>query len=51
MTEAAELPFSRAEFNEHDETVLEAGMCFRLIPDLKLVHEGGVVFGKGTPAC
>lgn len=32
--------------NEHDETVLEAGMCFHLIPDLKLVHEGGVVFSE-----
>ena len=32
--------------NEHDPTVLEAGMCFHLIPDLKLVHQGGVVFSE-----
>lgn len=32
--------------NEHDPTVLEAGMCFHLIPDLKLVNQGGVVFSE-----
>jgi Xaa-Pro dipeptidase len=32
--------------NQNDPTVLEAGMCFHLIPDLKLVHEGGVVFSE-----
>ncbi len=32
--------------NENDPTVLEAGMCFHLIPDLKVVHEGGVVFSE-----
>src|SRR5262249_41579793 len=30
--------------NENDPTVLEAGMCFHLIPDLKIAREGGVVF-------
>src|SRR5262249_62264153 len=38
--------------NANDTTVLEAGMCFHLIPDLKVVHHGGVVFtqsGVGTP--
>jgi Xaa-Pro dipeptidase len=34
--------------NENDPTVLEAGMCFHLIPDLKLVHEGGVVFSESV---
>jgi Xaa-Pro dipeptidase len=34
--------------NEHDPTVLEAGMCFHLIPDLKVVHEGGVVFSEAV---
>jgi Xaa-Pro dipeptidase len=34
--------------NEHDPTVLEAGMCFHLIPDLKVVHEGGVVFSESV---
>ena len=29
--------------NENDPTVLEAGMCFHLIPDLKGLNEGGVV--------
>ena len=29
--------------NENDRTVLEPGMCFHLIPDLKFVNEGGVV--------
>ena len=32
--------------NENDQTVLESGMCFHLIPDLKVVHEGGVVFSE-----
>ncbi len=32
--------------NENDPTVLEPGMCFHLIPDLKVVHEGGVVFSE-----
>ena len=32
--------------NEHDPTVLEPGMCFHYIPDLKLTHEGGVVFSE-----
>jgi Xaa-Pro aminopeptidase len=32
--------------NENDPTVLEAGMCFHLIPDLKVVHQGGVVFSE-----
>jgi Xaa-Pro dipeptidase len=34
--------------NEHDPTVLEPGMCFHLIPDLKVVHEGGVVFSESV---
>lgn len=34
--------------NENDPTVLEAGMCFHLIPDLKIVHEGGVVFSESV---
>ena len=32
--------------NEGDETVLEAGMCFHLIPDMKKAGEGGVVFSE-----
>ena len=32
--------------NENDPTVLEAGMCFHLIPDLKIAGEGGVVFSE-----
>lgn len=32
--------------NENDRTVLEVGMCFHLIPDLKIVHEGGAVFSE-----
>ncbi len=32
--------------NENDPTVLEPGMCFHLIPDLKIVHEGGVVLSE-----
>ena len=34
--------------NENDRTVLEPGMCFHLIPDLKLVNEGGVVFSESV---
>jgi Xaa-Pro dipeptidase len=34
--------------NANDSTVLEAGMCFHLIPDLKVVHEGGVVFSESV---
>ena len=34
--------------NENDPTVLESGMCFHLIPDLKLVHQGGVVFSESV---
>jgi len=34
--------------NEHDPAVLEPGMCFHLIPDLKIVHEGGVVFSESV---
>ena len=34
--------------NENDPTVLETGMCFHLIPDLKLVHQGGVVFSESV---
>jgi Xaa-Pro dipeptidase len=34
--------------NEGDPTVLEAGMCFHIIPDLKVVHEGGVVFSESV---
>jgi Xaa-Pro dipeptidase len=34
--------------NENDPTVLEVGMCFHLIPDLKIVHEGGVVFSESV---
>lgn len=34
--------------NEHDPTVLETGMCFHLIPDLKVVHGGGVVFSEAV---
>ncbi len=32
--------------NENDPTVLEPGMCFHLIPDLKIVNEGGCVFSE-----
>ena len=31
-----------------DKTELQAGMCFHLIPDLKLVHQGGVVFSESV---
>lgn len=34
--------------NQHDPTVLEPGMCFHLIPDLKVVHQGGVVFSESV---
>ena len=34
--------------NESDPTVLEVGMCFHIIPDLKIVHEGGVVFSEAV---
>lgn len=32
--------------NENDPTVLEPGMCFHLIPDLKIANEGGCVFSE-----
>jgi Xaa-Pro aminopeptidase len=32
----------------NDSTILEPGMCFHLIPDLKVVHEGGVVFRESV---
>jgi len=32
--------------NENDPTVLEPGMCFHYIPDLKIAGEGGVVFSE-----
>ncbi len=32
--------------NENDPAVLEAGMCFHLIPDMKKAGEGGVVFSE-----
>ena len=32
--------------NENDPTVLEPGMCFHLIPDLKVANAGGVVFSE-----
>jgi Xaa-Pro aminopeptidase len=34
--------------NANDQTVLEAGMCFHLIPDLKVVHQGGVVLSESV---
>jgi Xaa-Pro dipeptidase len=34
--------------NENDPTVLEPGMCFHLIPDLKILHSGGVVFSESV---
>lgn len=34
--------------NENDPTVLEAGMCFHLIPDVKIVNQGGVVFSESV---
>ncbi len=34
--------------NENDRTMLEPGMCFHLIPDLKIVHQGGVVFSESV---
>ena len=32
--------------NENDPLVLEPGMCFHFIPDIKLPHQGGVVFSE-----
>lgn len=32
--------------NENDPTVLQPGMCFHLIPDLKVAMAGGVVFSE-----
>jgi len=32
--------------NENDPTVLEPGMCFHIIPDLKVPQAGGVVFSE-----
>ncbi len=32
--------------NENDATVLEPGMCFHYIPDLKIGGQGGVVFSE-----
>jgi len=32
--------------NENDPLVLETGMCFHYIPDLKIPHEGGAVFSE-----
>ena len=32
--------------NENDPLVLETGMCFHYIPDLKLPHQGGAVFSE-----
>ena len=32
--------------NENDPTILEPGMCFHYIPDIKFPHEGGVVFSE-----
>ncbi len=34
--------------NANDPTVLEPGMCFHLIPDLKVVHQGGVVLSESV---
>jgi Xaa-Pro dipeptidase len=34
--------------NANDPTILEAGMCFHLIPDLKVVHQGGVVLSESV---
>jgi Xaa-Pro dipeptidase len=34
--------------NEGDPTVLEPGMCFHLIPDLKVTGQGGVVFSEAV---
>ena len=34
--------------NENDPLVLEAGMCFHIIPDLKVPHAGGVVFSESV---
>ena len=32
--------------NENDPLILEPGMCFHYIPDIKLPHQGGVVFSE-----
>ena len=32
--------------NENDPLVLETGMCFHYIPDLKIPHQGGAVFSE-----
>ena len=32
--------------NENDPLVLEPGMCFHYIPDLKIPHQGGAVFSE-----
>ena len=34
--------------NANDPTVLEPGMCFHLIPDLKVAREGGVVLSESV---
>ncbi|HXJ79715.1 MAG TPA: Xaa-Pro peptidase family protein [Candidatus Methylomirabilis sp.] len=34
--------------NANDPTVLEAGMCFHLIPDLKVALQGGVVLSESV---
>ncbi len=34
--------------NENDPTLLEPGMCFHLIPDLKIALHGGVVFSESV---
>lgn len=34
--------------NENDPTVLEPGMCFHLIPDLKIAMQGGVVYSESV---
>ena len=34
--------------NENDPLVLEPGMCFHYIPDLKYPHQGGVVFSESV---
>ena len=34
--------------NENDPLVLKAGMCFHIIPDLKVAHAGGVVFSESV---
>ena len=39
-------PYLAADDGRLDPTVLEPRMCFHLIPDLKVVHQGGVVFSE-----